>query len=166
MEVMIRDAGPDDAAGIVAIFNPIIEAGAYTLFDQAFTVESERSYISGLTPREILHVAVRTSDNTVVGFQGMAPFASYTHALDHVGVMGTYVALEHRRQGISRALFPATFDTARRKGYEKVLTYIRADNPVALNTYQKNGFQIVGTAERHAKLNGSYLDVTIVERSL
>jgi len=166
MEILIREAKPDDAAGIVAVFNPIIEARSFTLFDTPFSVEAERSYIEGLTPRDIFHVAIRTSDAAVVGFQSMSSFASYTHALDHVGVIGTYVDLGSRRQGIAKSLFPATFEAARRKGYEKIFTYILADNPAALATYQKHGFRIVGRAERHANLRGRYVDVIIVERLL
>jgi L-amino acid N-acyltransferase YncA len=166
MELTIRDAQPDDAAGIVAIFNPIIEARSFTLFDTPFSIEAERSYIAGLTPRDIFHIAVRTNDNVIVGFQSMSPFASYTHAFDHVGVIGTYVELGSRRQGIAKSLFPATFEAARRKGYEKIFTYISADNPAALATYQKNGFRIIGKAERHGKLHGRYVDVVIVERFL
>ena len=55
---------------------------------------------------------------------------------------------------------------AQRKGYEKIFTYIRTDNPAALATYQKHGFKVVGTAERHAKLKDRYVDVNIVERFL
>jgi len=166
MELLIRDAKPDDAAGIVSVFNPIIEARSFTLFDTPFTVEAERSYIAGLADRDIFHVAVRASDNIIVGFQSMAPFATYTHAFDHVGVIGTYVDLGSRRQGIAKRLFPATFEAARRKDYEKIFTYIREDNPVALATYQKHGFQVVGRAERQAKLHGREVDVIIVERFL
>jgi L-amino acid N-acyltransferase YncA len=166
MELLIRDATPDDAAGIVSVFNPIIEGRSFTLFDTPFTTEAERSYIAGLAERDIFHVAVRAGDNTVVGFQSMAPFATYTHSFDHVGVIGTYVDLDNRRQGIAKRLFPATIAAPRRKGYEKIFTYIRADNPVALATYQKHGFRIVGTAERHAKLHGHYVDVIVVERFL
>ena len=166
MELTIRDAKPDDAAGIVAVFNPIIAARSFTLFDTPFSVEAERSYIERLTERDIFHVAIRASDDAVVGFQSMSPFASYTHALDHVGIIGTYVDLGSRRQGIARSLFPATFEAARRKNYEKIFTYILADNPVALATYQKHGFRIVGKAERHANLHGRYVDVIIVERLL
>jgi len=166
MELVIRDVKPDDAAGIVSVFNPIIEARSFTLFDTPFTIEAERSYIAGLAPRDIFHVAVRASDEVIVGFQSMAPFATYTHAFDHVGVIGTYVDLDNRRRGIANSLFPATFDAARRKGYEKIFTYIRADNPIALATYQKHGFEIVGKAGRHAKLQGRYVDVMIVERQL
>jgi L-amino acid N-acyltransferase YncA len=166
VELLIRDADPNDAAGIVSVFNPIIEARSFTLFDTPFTIDAERSYIEALTPRDVFHVAVRASDNVVVGFQSMSPFATYTRAFDHVGVIGTYVDLGSRRLGVSKRLFPATFEAARRKGYEKIFTYIRTDNPAALSTYQTHGFRIVGTAERHAKLQGRYVDVVIVERFL
>lgn len=166
MEILVREAKPADAAGIVAVFNPIIEARSFTLFDTPFSVEAERSYIEGLTPRDIFHVAVRASDDSVVGFQSMSPFATYTQAFDHVGVIGTYVDLGSRRQGIARSLFPATFEAARQKGYEKIFTYILADNPAALATYHKHGFRTVGEAQRHAKLHGRYVDVVIVERFL
>jgi len=126
MEPLIRDATPDDATGIVLVFNPIIEARSFTLFDTPFTIDAERSYIAGLAERDIFHVAVRATDNIVVGFQSMAPFATYTHAFDDVGVIGTYVDLGNRRQGIAKSLFPATFEAARLKGYEKIFTYIRA----------------------------------------
>jgi ribosomal protein S18 acetylase RimI-like enzyme len=96
----------------------------------------------------------------------MEPFATYTHAFDHVGTLGTYVDLGCRRQGIATALFEATFEVARRKGYEKILTFVRADNPAALATYLKQGFAIVGTARRHTKINGAYVDEIIIERFL
>ena len=165
MDLLIRDATPEDAAGIVAVFNPIIEARSFTTFDTPFTVEAERSYIAGLGPRDIFHVAVG-ADDAVVGFQSMAPFATYSNAFDHVGVIGTYVDLGRRRQGIANRLFAATLAAARRKGYEKIFTYIRADNPAALATYQKQGFRIVGNADRHAKLHGRYVDMIVVERLL
>ena len=71
-----------------------------------------------------------------------------------------------RRQGIRRSLFDATFDAARHKGYEKIFTFLRADNVGALVTYLKQGFHIVGTAQRQAKINGTYVDEIIIERFL
>jgi L-amino acid N-acyltransferase YncA len=136
------------------------------MFDTPFSIEAERSYIEGLTPRDIFHVAVRSSDEAIVGFQSMSPLATWTRAFDHVGVIGTYVDLGSRRQGIAKSLFPATFEAARSKGYEKIFTYILADNPPALATYHSHGFRIVGKADRHAKLHGRLVDVIMVERLL
>lgn len=166
MKLFIRPAQPEDAAAIVAIFNPIIETGEYTVFDAPFTVEAEREYIKNFPARGVFHVAVRETDNKIVGFQSLEPFATYTHAFDHVGVVGTYVDLTERRQGIAGQLFAATFEAARQKGYEKIFTFIRADNPAAAATYQRQGFQIIGTARRQAKINGRYVDELMVEKFL
>lgn len=166
MELLVREVQLDDAEAIVGILNPIIEAGVYTVFDTPFTVEAEREYILHFPQRGVFHVAVCRQEHKVVGFQSMEPFATYTHAFDHVGVLGTYVELSQRRQGISKCLFRTTFETARHKGYEKILTFVRADNLAALATYLNHGFRIVGTALRQAKLNGKYVDELIVERFL
>lgn len=148
------------------ILNPIIEARVYTAFDTPFTIESERKYISNFPERGVFNVAISHRDQRIVGFQSMEPFATDTHAFDHVGVLGTYVDLACRRQGISRTLFEATFDAARHKGYEKIFTFLRADNLGALETYFKQDFHIVGTAQRQAKVNGRYVDEIIIERFL
>jgi L-amino acid N-acyltransferase YncA len=166
MTVIVREARPEDAESIVRIFNPIIESGLYTVFDRPFTVEQERRYIEAFPSRGILHVAVSPPDGEIVGFQSMEPFATFTHAFDHVGVPGTYVDLAQQRRGIARSLFGAMFEAARRKHYEKLFTYIRHDNPGALSTYCGQGFRVVGTAEKHAKVQGRYIDEIVVEKLL
>lgn len=166
MDLLVREARPLDAAAIVGILNPIIEAGMYTAFDTPLTVEVEREYILNFPQRGVFHLAARLPDQKVVGFQSMEPFATFTRAFDHVGVIATYVDLEYRRQGIGACLFDATFEAARCKGYEKIFTYVRADNVAALASYLQRGFHIVGTAQKHAKLNGTYVDEIIIERFL
>jgi L-amino acid N-acyltransferase YncA len=166
MQVQIREAGPDDAEAIVRILNPIIAAGVYTVFDTPFTPDSEREYIRSFPTRGVFLLAVRQVDDQVVGFQSMEPFAGYTHAFDHVGVLGTYVDLNWRRQGVATQLFQATFATAVRKGYEKIFTFVRADNPAALKTYLRQGFRTVGTAHRQARVGGRYVDEIIIEKFL
>lgn len=42
MRIHIRPARPDDAEGIVAVFNPIIEAGIYTAFTTPFSAAAHR----------------------------------------------------------------------------------------------------------------------------
>lgn len=162
----IRDVVPDDAEGICRVINPIIEAGVYTVFDAPFVVESERDYIQKFPSRGVWKVAVEAETERVVGWQVLEPLASYTAAFDHVAGIGTYVELTRRRRGIASALFAASFDTARTKGFEKLFTFVRADNPAALATYQAYGFVVVGTARRHAKLHGRYIDELVIERVL
>ena len=166
MDFSVRDAEPADAEAIVGILNPIIEARAYTVFDTPFSVEAERDYLVKFPARGIWKVAVRRADHRPVGFQILEPFATYTRAFDHVGTLGTYVDLGLRRQGIATRLFDATFEAALVKGYEKIFTFVRADNPAALQTYLRHGFLVIGTARRHAKIDGRYVDEILIERSL
>lgn len=162
----IRDVRIEDAEAILAILTPIIAARCYTAMDTAFTVEEEREFIRTFSPRGIFLVAVDTTRHRIVGFQDVSPFGSFTHAFDHVGVVGTYVDLARRRQGIATRLFAATFEAAREKGYEKFFTYVRADNEVALHAYLSEGFRIVGRAERQAKIDGNYIDEIVIEKLL
>jgi L-amino acid N-acyltransferase YncA len=162
----IREVTLEDAEAVVRILNPIIAAGAYTALDTLLSVEDQREFIRTFSPRGIFLVAVERSDGRIVGLQDVDPFSGYTHAFDHVGVIGTFVDLERRRRGIGRALFAAMFPAARVKGYEKLFTYVRADNVAALAAYEAQGFECIGIARRHAKLNGSYVDEVLIEKFL
>ncbi|AMY12016.1 putative acetyltransferase YhhY [Luteitalea pratensis] len=166
MDLLLRDVTPADAEAVVRILNPIIEARLYTVFDQRFTVDAERDYIARFPSRGVWKLAVRQPGGEVVGFQVLEPFGPYTTSFDHVGSLGTYVALDQRRQGIASALFPATFHAAVQKGFEKIFTFVRADNPAALAVYTGQGFTVVGTAKRHAKIDGRYIDEVLIERAL
>jgi L-amino acid N-acyltransferase YncA len=166
MDLLVRDVVPADAPAIVAILNPIIAARVHTAFDAPFSIDDERDYIVQFPSRGVWKVAVRPSDGRVVGFQVLEPFGPYTSAFDHVGTLGTYVDLEQRRQGIAKALFASTFEAARQKGYEKIFTFVRADNPAALATYSAHGFVVVGTARKHARIDGRYIDEMLIEREL
>jgi L-amino acid N-acyltransferase YncA len=166
MNVLVRNVRPDDAEAVVRVLNPIIAAGTYTILDGPLTAEAEKRYIAELPERAIFHVAETVDDRRVVGLQTMEPFASYTRACDHVGVIATFVDLACRRLGIGKKLFEATFAAARQKGYEKIFTYVRGDNPAALMAYKKAGFRVVGTAARQAKMGDRYIDEIVIERFL
>lgn len=166
MKLLIRNALPDDAEAIIRVFNPIIEAGLYTAFDSPFTAEAERDFITNFPARGVFHLAEQTPDQRIVGFQNVEPFANYTRAFDHVGVIGTFVDLECRRSGIATKLFQATFAAAKDKGYEKLFAFVRGDNPAALATYTKQGFQVIGTSHRQAKIKGRYIDEILIEKFL
>lgn len=166
MDLLIRKAQPDDAEAIVGILNPIIESGAYTVLDTPLSVEFERQYIADFPERGVFCVAERRQDHAILGLQSIEPFAAYTRAFDHVGAIGTFVDLSHRREGVGTHLSKATFEAARRAGYEKLFTYVRADNPASLAFHRKLGFRVVGTAQRQARIGARYIDEIFIERPL
>ena len=165
MELTVREAVPDDAAAIAGILNPIIAARVYTALDTTFSVAEERAFIERFPSRGIFHVATTRIDGRIVGFQNIEPFADL-RAFDHVGVIGTWVDLQSRRLGVATRLFEETFAAAYGKGYRKLFAYVRTDNPAALAAYQRHGFEIIGVARKHARIDGRYIDETLIERQL
>jgi L-amino acid N-acyltransferase YncA/uridine phosphorylase len=166
MPLVVREVRPDDTEAILRILNPIIESGAYSALDTPFSVEAEREFIHNFPQRGVFHVAEESREPGVVGFQTVEPFATYTRAFDHVGVVATFVEMACRGRGVGRRLAEATFEQARRKGYEKLFTFVRADNRDALRFYCGLGFRVVGTAARQARIGAKYVDEVIIETFL
>lgn len=163
MDWIVRPVTRSDAQGVIDILNPIIEAGRYTILDITYTLEEEVDFILNFPKRGLFNLAVHPETGLVVGFQVIEPFANYTHAFDHVGVIGTFVASGYKRQGIASALFSASFNGAKTMGYEKLFAYVRADNERALATYLRQGFEQLGIAKKHAKVKGEYIDEILIE---
>ena len=164
--VTVRDVRPGDAEAVAGILNRIIEARVYTVLDTPFSTEEERRFIEAFPARGTFLVAASREEQRVVAFQNVQPFAPSMRAFDHVGVIGTFVDLDHRRQGIGAQLFAATFEAAARKGFRKLVAYIRTDNPAAKAAYAGQGFHVVGTARDHARVGGRYVDEVFVEKLL
>jgi len=166
VDLLIREVRPDDAEAIADVLNPIIESGAYSALDRTFSVEAEAEFIRNFPQHGVFHVAEDALDHRAVGFQNLEPYAAYTRAFDHVGVIATYVDLGCRRQGVGGRLSEVTFESARCKGYEKLFTFVRADNPMALQFYRSLGFRVVGTAQRQARIGSKYVDEIFIEKFL
>lgn len=164
--IRIRPVRVEDAEGVANVLNPLIQAGESTALDRVFTTDEERIFISGFPTRGVFNVAEKTEDGVIVGFQNVEPFATYTNSFAHVGVIGTYVDPSGHRQGIGRLLFEATRLAAKDRGYEKLFAFVRADNAGALAFYKRIGFEVIGTAKRHAKIKGRYVDEVMIEREV
>jgi L-amino acid N-acyltransferase YncA len=165
VSIVVREAKVEDAIGIIHVLNPIIEARANSVFTTTFSEQEERDFVAQFPKQGIFHVAV-ARDETIVGFQTVEPFGTYTPAFDHVGIIGTFVSMSHQKQGIGKSLFQATFQAAISKGYEKLFAYVRADNTTGLAAYLGQGFNKVGIAQKHAKIDRAYVDEIIIERFL
>lgn len=157
----------EDAEGMVALLNPIIRAGCYTAITKEVDVAGQKEWVAGQVAdaKAIFHVAVDETGR-VVGMQDLEPFSPFAGSFDHVGVMGTFVAMDCHRRGIGAQLFQAMFAAAKAKGYEKLFAYVRADNEAGLRAYRGQGFEVIGTAKRHCKIGDKYIDEVMIEKFL
>ena len=165
MEVTIREVKIEDADGVCGVLNPIIEQGKFTVIDTPFSLAEEQAFIRQFPERGVFNVAI-SENQQVLGFQNVEPFASYTQAFAHVGIIGTYVDEQFRGMKIASRLFAETFAAAKNKGYEKLFAYVREDNRTALSAYLNQGFEVIGTAKKHAYVQGQYIDEVLIEKFL
>ncbi len=161
---VIRTATLEDAAGIAAVIKTVIEEGGLTVLDHAFTREEELAYLRSLEPRE--RITVATIGGILAAHQSLDLYARYTGAMDHVGVLGTFVYQALRGQGLGRALMAATLAHARSVGFRKFVINVREDNPAAQAFYQELGFRPCGRLVAQAFVNGRYIDELLYEMFL
>jgi L-amino acid N-acyltransferase YncA len=95
---------------------------------------------------------------------GLKPLAAA--GINHTSAFRTVVKLPLRRRGIGTSMWEVTSRAGRDKGFEKIFTYIRADNEPSLNFHLKLGFRIIGKTERQIRMGGIYVDGILIERFL
>ncbi len=159
--ITIRRATADDAESVVAIWQAVVAERVYSAVDTAFTLQEERAYIGGLSPREGVFLA--ETGGRVVGFQTLDLWARYMHSMDHVGSLGSFVLSEWRGRGIGQQLARHTLAFARSAGFEKIIIFIRASNVSGQGFYRALGFVPCGRFTRQTRIAGEYDDEILME---
>ena len=77
-----------------------------------------------------------------------------------------YVDPACRGHGVGDALMREFLPALEAAGFWKVLSRVFPENDASRALCRRHGFREVGTYERHAKLDGEWRDVVIVERLL
>ncbi|NNE10221.1 MAG: GNAT family N-acetyltransferase [Gemmatimonadetes bacterium] len=162
---------------MIAILNPIIEAGVHTIMQQTYTEEEQIAYIRDFPARGVFYVALANDGRgrahpagndpapaRILGMQSVEPIPSTSPAtFAHVGDISTFVAPVAHRTGVGRALSHATIKAAWDAGFHKIMAGVRADNPGAVAFYRSVGFRLIGTARRHARVRDRWIDEVMLE---
>lgn len=153
-----RIASPDDAAAIAGIYNQGIEDRVATFETHLRTAEDVRAWFDEVHP-----VVVVEHDGRVVAF---ASTSTYRPRECYAGIaeFSVYVARETRGRGAGRAAMEALIRQAERAGLWKLVSRVFPENVGSLRLLRSVGFREVGTYEKHARLDGVWRDVVIVER--
>ena len=97
---------------------------------------------------------------------GWAAITAYRprRCYDGIGEFSIYLDRAARGRGLGRLLLEALVREAARLGYWKLVSRIFPFNTASLALCRSCGFRVVGTYEKHARLDGRWLDVVVVER--
>jgi L-amino acid N-acyltransferase YncA len=153
-----RPASPNDAASIARIYNQGIDDRIATFETRHRTAADIEEWFDGRHP-----IVVVESDGEVVAF---ASTSTYRPRDCYAGVAeySVYVAREQRGKGAGRAALVALIEAAERAGFWKLVSRIFPNNRASIELALAVGFREVGVYEKHARLDGEWRDVVIVER--
>ncbi|CAA9513309.1 MAG: Acetyltransferase, GNAT family [uncultured Rubrobacteraceae bacterium] len=152
-----RPAAPEDAAAIARIYNDGIEERIATFETRARTAGEIRSWFGGRHP-----VVVVEEDGDVVAF---AATSEYRPRECYAGVaeFSVYADRAARGRGAGRTAMEALIRAAERAGFWKLVSRVFVENAPSRSLLRSIGFREVGVYERHARLDGAWRDVVIVE---
>ena len=161
-EIRIRPALPGDVADIARIYNQGIRARIATFETEERTPEERRTWLLGHDAHHPVLVATDTGERIV----GWADASGYRSRACYAGVaeFSIYVDEVARGQGVGSVLLPGLIDAARDAGLWKLVSRIFVENAASRALCARCGFREVGIYEKHARLDGIWRDVVIVER--
>ena len=159
--VAIRNARPNDAAAIAAIYNAGIRARVATFETRERTADDVLSWVT----RERHPVLVAEREGRVVGWVGASPYRA-RECYAGIAEFSVYVDPSEQRRRAGDALMREFLPALERAGFWKVLSRIFPENAPSRALCRRHGFREVGVYEKHAQLDGLWRDVVIVERLL
>jgi phosphinothricin acetyltransferase len=160
-DMQIRAASEADAAAIAAIYNQGIADRVATYETELRSTEERRAWLRAIADR--YPAVVAEAEGQVVGWAGAGPYRA-RECYRGIGEFSVYVHRHWRGRGVGDILLPALISEAERFGLWKLLSRIFLFNDASRALCRKHGFREVGIYEKHAKLDGLWLDVVIVER--
>jgi len=148
-------------AAITAIYNEGIR-GRTATFETRERAPGEVAAWLG-DPRH--PVLVAEADGGVVGWVAASTYRP-RDCYAGIAEFSVYVAASVRGRGVGDALMRAFLPACEAAGLWKVLSRIFPENTASRALCARHGFREVGVYEKHARLDGAWRDVVIVERLL
>jgi L-amino acid N-acyltransferase YncA len=157
----IRTAGAGDAEAITRIYNAGIAERSATFETQPRTVAQIKERLLLLERYPLL--VVEDASGSVVGWAGLAEYRP-RECYAGIAEFSIYLDRAARGQGTGKALLCALIDAAAQRGFWKLVSRIFPFNTASRSLCRACGFREVGIYERHAQLDGRWLDAVIVEK--
>ena len=158
MNPVARPASPDDAERIAQIYNEGIADRVGTFETRPRSAADIRAWFDGSHP-----IVVVEHDGRVIAF---ASTSSYRAREAYAGIaeFSVYVERDAHGLGAGTIAMRALVDAVKPAGVWKLVSRVFVENTASRKLLAAIGFREVGIYEKHAKLDGRWRDVVIVER--
>ncbi|WP_029934711.1 GNAT family N-acetyltransferase [Sphingomonas sp. UNC305MFCol5.2] len=162
--MIVRDASPNDAAAIAAIYAHHVLHGTATFDTEPLPVESWRQKILEIRSRG-WPIIVSEQDGAVTGYAYATQFRdrpAYAATCEN----SIYVAPDVLGGGIGTALLSALVERASQRGFEQVIAVIGGGEPASVALHAKLGFVHAGRMRGVGRKFGRLLDTVYMQRTL
>jgi phosphinothricin acetyltransferase len=156
--VHARAARPGDAEAVARIYNEGIEERIATFETRQREPGEVRGWLDNGYP-----IVVVEDGGTVISFANASAYGS-RECYSGVAEFSVYTAGEARGRGAGALAMEALISTAERAGFWKLTSRVFVENGPSRELLLSLGFREVGVHEKHARLDGVWRDVVVVER--
>ena len=153
-----RAASPGDDEAIARIYNEGIEERIATFETHPRAAGEVRDWFDGGYPIVVVEV-----DGTVVSFANASAY-SPRGCYSGVAEFSVYTSSEARGRGAGTLAMEALISAAEEAGFWKLTSRVFVENGPSRKLLLSLGFREVGVQEKHARLDGRWRDVVVVER--
>lgn len=161
MSDVVRAATVDDAADIARIYNEGIADRVATFETEPRTPEGIATTLAEKGSRYPTVVVER--DGRVVAWAGASEYRP-RECYAGIAEFSVYVEREARGTGAGTSAMRALIAACEARGFWKLVSRVFPENMASRRLCASLGFTEVGTYRRHAKLDGAWKDVVIVEK--
>lgn len=152
-----RPATRRDAESIVRIYNEGIEERIATFETRPRTAEEIQAWFDGT------HPIVVVEEGAVISFANTSAYST-RECYSGVAEFSVYTTREARGRGAGTLAMKALLEAAKEAGFWKLVSRVFVENTPSRELLLSLGFRDVGIHEKHARLDGIWRDVVVVER--
>lgn len=160
--MIIRDAGPGDAAAIASIYNDAV-INTTAIWNEKTVDAANRAAWIAERQRAGYPVLVAVDDRGEVAgyasFGDWRAFDGYRHTVEN----SVYVRSDRRGAGIGRTLLGALIPRGRALGKHAMIAGIEASNEASIRLHEALGFERVGLFREVGTKFGRWLDLVFLE---
>lgn len=163
--IRLRDAEPDDAAAVAAIWNPIIRDTAITFWPQERSEAEIAAIISGRREAGHPFLLSLNDKDEVTGFASYSQFragAGYAKSMEH----SINLRPEARGTGAAALLLSALEDHARAARHRLMIGGITASNLISIRFHDRMGYREWGRLPAAGWKFGQFHDLVFMGKDL
>lgn len=157
--MIIRQARPEDAEAIAALWNPVIRDTAMTFNSVEKTSEVIAEDIAAR------HAFLLAEDDALLGFATYGQFrggVGYARTGEHTIVL----APDTRGRGIGRALMGALEGHAREAGFHSMIAGVSGENPGGIAFHERMGYAQVAVLPQVGWKFERWMDLILLQKLL